>query len=77
MEYECYDLDPQFKLHHGDNPVLLKTDDLAEAGSFVYQRFKTTGTECAVYQPRSQGYREIYQHKTYHSKRDHAGRFTR
>ena len=56
---------------------MLATDDLAEACGFVYNHFKATGVECAVYQERSAGYREIYQHKTYHDKRDRAGRFAK
>jgi hypothetical protein len=78
MEYQCFDLDPRYKLAHADDaPVLLETDCLAEACTFVYNRFKETGIECAVWQPRSKGYREVYQHKTYHSKRGPNGRFVK
>ena len=60
MEYECYDLDLDYNLHHGDNPKLMETNRLDEACAFVYQRWNTTGIPCAVYQPRIQSYREIY-----------------
>ena len=76
-EYVCVDLDPSFKLSHGDNQPLLETDDLAEACFFVYNRFKELGIECAVYQQRTDGYREIYQHTNRHSKRDASGRFVK
>ena len=77
MEYQCVDLDPAFKLSHGDNKPLLETDCLAEAGSFVYRRFRELGIECAVFQPRAQGYREIYQHTNRHTKRGADGRFVK
>lgn len=75
MEYQCVDLDPNFKLFHGENPALMETDRLDEACFFVYNRFKETGIECAVYQPRAKGYREIYRHSNKHNKRDASGRF--
>lgn len=77
MEYQCYDLDPNFKLFHGDNPVLLETDCLAEACTFVYNRYRELNIECVVYQPRTKGYREIYKHQTTHSKRGSDGRFVK
>ena len=77
MEYQCVDLDPNFKLFHGDNKPLLETNCLAEACGFVYNRFKELGIECAVFQPRTQGYREIYRNTNRHTKRDAAGRFVK
>ena len=78
MEYECYDLDLNFKLFHGDNPKLFETNDLGEACGFVYDRWKKTGIACAVYQPRTQGYREVYQpKKTDGQPRGKDGRFGR
>lgn len=74
MEYQCFYLNPKYKLAHDDDAELLfETDCLAEAGSFVYNRFKTEKRDIAVYQPRTQGYREYYQNKV----RDSKGRFAK
>lgn len=76
MKYECFDLDPALKLDHGNNELLFATDDLAEACAFVYKRFSDLGVECAVLQPSTGMYREIYRIPSYHSKRDKVtGRF--
>ena len=72
MEYQCFHLNPEYKLAHDDDaPVLFESDHLHEAGSYIYNRWKTEQRDIAVYQPRSQGYREIYRHKA----RDAKGRF--
>ena len=72
MEYQCFYLNPEYKLAHDDDAeILFESDCLAEAGSFVYNRFKIEKRDIAVYQPRSKGYREIYQNK----RRDAKGRF--
>ena len=74
MEYQCFYLNPEYKLAHDDDAELLfESDCLAEAGSFVYNRFKIEKRDIAVYQPRSKGYREIYQNK----RRDAKGRFVK
>ena len=73
-EYQCFYLNPEFKLAHDDDaPVLFQTDDLAEACVFVYNLFKLEGKDVAVWQPRHGHYREIYQQKA----RDSKGRFTK
>jgi len=74
-EYQCFDLDPALKLGHGDNPVLLETDDLAEACGFIYKRHKETGKETAVWQPRQRVYRDHYLITNRHSTRGADGRF--
>ena len=72
MEYQCFYLNPEYKLAHDDDAqVLFETDNLAEACSFVYNLFKQEKRDIAVYQPRSQGYRAHYQNKL----RDSKGRF--
>jgi hypothetical protein len=74
MEYQCFYLNPDFKLAHDDDAeVLFETDNLAEACTFVYNLFKQEKRDIAVYQPRSQGYREYYQNKL----RDSKGRFVK
>ena len=72
MEYQCFYLNPEFKLAHDDDaPVLFETDNLALACSYVYDDWKKNQRDIAVYQPRTVGYREIYRHKA----RDAKGRF--
>ncbi len=74
MEYQCFYLNPEYKLAHDDDAeVLFETDNLAEACTFVYNLFKQEKRDIAVYQPRSQGYREYYQNKL----RDAKGRFAK
>ncbi len=74
MEYQCFYLNPEYKLAHDDDAVLLfESDNLAEASSFVYNLFKKEKRDIAVYQPRTKGYREFYQNKI----RDAKGRFAK
>lgn len=71
-EYQCFYLNPEYRLAHDDDAeILLQTDCLAEACTFVYNKFKAEGRDIAVYQARSHCYREIYQKP----KRDKKGRF--
>jgi hypothetical protein len=71
-EYVCVYLDPECKLYHADDAeILFQTDNLGEACTFVYNLFKQEKRDIAVYQERSQGYREVYKNKT----RDSLGRF--
>jgi len=71
-EYVCVYLNPEYKLGHDDDAeILLATDCLAEASTFIYNQFKTEKRDIAVYQERSQGYRGVYQNKA----RDTKGRF--
>jgi hypothetical protein len=71
-EYQCFYLNPDYKLAHDDDAeVLFETDNLAEACTFVYNRFKQEKRDIAVYQPRTEGYRGHYQNKL----RDSKGRF--
>lgn len=72
MEYQCFHLSPSRKLaHENDAPVLFESDNLSEACTYVYTRWLEEQRDIAVWQPRSQGYREIYRHKA----RDDKGRF--
>ena len=74
MEYQCFYLNPEFKCAHDDDAELLfETDNLALACTFVYNKFKQEKRDIAVYQPRTQGYRELYQNKV----RDSKGRFVK
>lgn len=74
MEYQCFYLNPEYKLAHDDDAVVLfESNNLGEAGSFVYNKFKQEKRDIAVYQPRSGKYREIYQNKL----RDAKGRFVK
>lgn len=61
-EYQCYLLDPECKLYH-IGKVLLETDDLAEACSFVYKHFEGSNQECCVWQERTKSYREVHMPK--------------
>ena len=62
MEYQCFYLNPEYKLAHDDDAeVLFESDNLAAACSFVYNDWKLNNRDIGVYQPRSQGYRELYQ----------------
>jgi hypothetical protein len=74
MEYQCFYLNPEYKLAHDDDAELLfESDNLGEASSFVYNLFKKEKRDIAVYQPRTKGYREFYQNKI----RDAKGRFAK
>lgn len=75
MEYQCFYLNPESKLAHDDDAeVLFESNNLAECCSFVYNKFKTEKRDIAVYQPRSQGYRELYQNKARNAKGQFATR---
>ena len=69
MESQCFYLDPAMKLGHADDAVVLfESDCLAKAGSFVYQDWLKNKRDIAVYQPRSQCYRELYRNKRRNAK---------
>jgi hypothetical protein len=69
MEYKCFYLNPAMKLGHDDDAVVLfESNNLAEAGSFIYNDWKLNKRDIAVYQPRSKGYREIYRNKARNAK---------
>lgn len=71
-EYQCFYLNPEFNLAHDeDAEVLFETDNLAEACTFIYRKFQVEKKDIAVWQSRTQGYRDYYQTK----KRDAKGRF--
>ena len=74
MEYQCYYLNPEYKLAHDDDAeVLFESNNLGEACTFVYNQFKLEKRDIAVYQPRIGTYRDIYQNKF----RDSLGRFVK
>jgi hypothetical protein len=74
MEYQCFYLSPNYKLAHEDDAeVLFESDNLGECGGFIYNKFLAEGKDIAVYQPRTQGYREIYRKPA----RDEKGRYTK
>ena len=69
MEYQCFYLNPEYKLAHDDDAeVLFETDDLAEACYFVYNKFLQEKRDIAVYQPRTGDYRELYRNKRRNGK---------
>jgi hypothetical protein len=71
-EYVCVYLNPEYTLAHDDDAeILLATDNLGEACTFVYNKFKEEKRDIAVFQERSQGYRSVYKNKP----RDAKGRF--
>jgi hypothetical protein len=73
MEYQCFYLNPAMKLGHDDDAVVLfESNCLAKAGSFIYEDWKLNKRDIAVYQPRSQGYREIYRNKARNAKGQYA-----
>jgi hypothetical protein len=75
-EYVCVYLDPNCKLNHEeDAEILFATDNLGEACTFVYNKFKQEKRDIAVWQERSQGYREVY--KADAKPRDAKGRYTK
>ena len=72
MEYQCVYLSPEYKLGHDEGAeVLFETDNLALACTFIYEDWQKNQREIAVWQERSQGYRDYYIHKS----RDEKGRF--
>jgi len=74
MEYQCFYLNPEYKLAHDDDAeVLFESDNLGEACTFVYNLFRLEKRDIAVYQPRTEGYRSHYQNKV----RDSKGRFAK
>lgn len=69
MEYQCFYLNPEYKLAHDDDAQLLfETDNLGEACAFVYNKFNQEKRDIAVYQPRTESYRSHYQNKVRNSK---------
>lgn len=69
MEYQCFYLNPDYKLAHDDDAeVLFESNNLAEACSFVYDDWKLNKRDIAVYQPRNQCYRDIYQNPARNAK---------
>jgi hypothetical protein len=69
VEYQCFYLNPEYKLAHDDDAeVLFETDNLALACTFVYNKFNQEKRDIAVYQPRNQGYCQYYQNKLRNSK---------
>lgn len=75
FEYECYLLDPNTTMSHIEGEAMLKTNELHEACSFVYNLFIKDGTEACVYQPRLDAYRDSYRKSEF--SRDKKGRFTK
>lgn len=74
MEYQCVYLNPVYHTaHDSDAVILFESDNLAECCTFVYNDFKQNKKDIAVWQERSQAYREIYQNK----KRDKSGKFAK
>ena len=72
MEYQCFYLSDNYKLAHEDDAeVLFESDNLAAACNWIYSNFQNEGKDIAVYQPRSNSYREIYRNPA----RDALGRF--
>ena len=69
-EYQCFYLNPEFKLaHDADAVVLFESDNLAECCSFVYNKFKEEKRDIAVWQARHGGaYRDYYQNKRRNAK---------
>lgn len=74
-EYQVVFLDETKKLYHDetDDPIM-ETDDLSVAISAAVYMFDSTGSETAVWQPRTQGYRAYFKIKTI-PDRDTSGRF--
>ena len=69
MDYQCFYLNPEYKLAHDDDAVVLfETDCLGEACTFVYNLFKQEKRDIAVYQPRTENYRSHYQNKLRNAK---------
>lgn len=74
MEYQCFYLNSKYRLAHDDDAKLLfESNNLAEAATFIYNRFQIEKRDIAVYQPRLKGYREYYRNQL----RDEKGRFAR
>jgi hypothetical protein len=77
FEYQCFYLDPTKKLAHADDAeVLFESDKLDECCGFVYDRYKSEGKDIAVFQPRTQSYREIYRKRPHDGQpRNKSGQF--
>ncbi len=72
MEYQCFYLSDNYKLAHEDDAeVLFESDNLGDCMTFVCNKFEAEGKDIAVYQPRTDGYRQICRKPA----RDAAGRF--
>ena len=57
FEYEVYELDDRFRLWHNEKPLLLATNDLGEACSFMSAYNKSKRKPVCIYQPRTDHYR--------------------
>ena len=69
MQYQCFYLNPEYKLAHNDDAeVLFESDNLGECCRFVYDDFKKNKKDIAVYQASSGNYREVYQNKRRNAK---------
>jgi hypothetical protein len=61
MEYQCFYLDPTKQLAHDETNIpLYESNSLPECCGFVYALWNKEHADVAVYQPRTNSYREIY-----------------
>lgn len=73
-QYQCFYLNPDYRLAHNDDAeVLFESDNLGECCSFAHKDWITNKRDIAVYQPSSQGYRQVNQNK----RRDAKGKFSK
>ena len=71
-EYVVVHLSPNYKCAHEDDaPILFESDSLPEAMSYCWKQWDSEKVDIAVYQPRTEGYRQIIRHPA----RDAKGRF--
>jgi hypothetical protein len=71
-EYVVVHLSPNYKCAHEDDaPILFESDCLAQAITYSSKRWDSEKVDIAVYQPRTEGYRQINRHPA----RDARGRF--
>jgi hypothetical protein len=59
MEYQVFQLDPRYVREHMGE-VLFESDDLHAAISFASDHHDSAKIETCVWQPRTQGYRDLY-----------------
>ena len=71
-EYVVVHLSPNYNCAHEDDaPILFEHDDLGKAMDYCSGRWDSEKVDIAVYQPRTEGYRQIIRHPA----RDAKGRF--
>lgn len=62
-EFQIYLLDPRYRLATKGKPIA-ETDDLGTAVTIIYDIYRLSGREVAVWQPRTGHFRDYYKNPT-------------